>query len=111
METECSESDSETNKSVEEASDEEEVDESVVDQNLMISKCGVEIKEIGCQYERVEFKSVETWCNLMEDEMKELEGRLKMKSDECELVNVKFLAKVDLVEKLTSDFSHIENGK
>jgi len=43
--------------------------------------------------------------------MKELEGRLKMKSDECELVNVKFLTEVDLVEKLTCYFSHIENGK
>ena len=75
------------------------------------------MKEMGCQYEGVEVKSVESWCNLMEDQIKELEGLLEeleglqLKSDECELVNKKFLDKVNLIEKINSEASHLENGK
>jgi len=56
-------------------------------------------------------ESVETWCDLVGEEMRELADRLKLKSDECELINGKFLDKVDLVEKLTSEARHMENGK
>ncbi len=47
----------------------------------------------------------------MDEEMWVLAERLKLKSDECELINCKFLAMVDLVENLTSEARHMENGK
>ncbi len=117
METE---SGSEAEETVEETSEEEDEEEEEEEEeeetecaggNVTVSKAGLEMREVACQCVGTAVESVETWCDLVGEEMRELADRLKLKSDECELINGKFLDKVDLVEKMTSEARHMENGK
>lgn len=77
-----------------------------------VSKAGLEMKKVACQLVGAAVESVESCCDLVGEEMGELMvDKLQLKSNECELIKVKFLAKVDLVVKLTSEARHMENGK